>query len=234
MSSMSSEPIVSNPVVTVPALPPIPWTERYFRLLWGIVGIVGFLFIWQLGVVSGLLDRLFVSSPIDVIITAFRLLPSRDFAVHLISTAQCLFGGLLIAVVVGIVVGLPLGWFPRLNAIFEPVIAGIYGVPYIAFLPVIIMWTGIGMTSRIIIVVWSAVFPVMINAIQGAREVENDYLRSVAVSQRPTCRCFSRSLYHHRYPIYWPVCAQASAAPLSALLWPSFSCPLKDLATSSI
>jgi ABC-type nitrate/sulfonate/bicarbonate transport system permease component len=177
MSSMSSEPIVSNPVVTVPALPPIPWTERYFRLLWGIVGIVGFLFIWQLGVVSGLLDRLFVSSPIDVIITAFRLLPSRDFAVHLISTAQCLFGGLLIAVIVGVVVGLPLGWFPRLNAIFEPVIAGIYGVPYIAFLPVIIMWTGIGMTSRIIIVVWSAVFPVMINAIQGAREVEDDYLR---------------------------------------------------------
>ena len=93
MSSMSLEPTVKKAVITVPALPPIPWTERYFRLLWGLVGIVGFLIIWQLGVVSGLLDRLFVSSPIDVIITAFRLLPSRDFSVHLISTAQCLFSG---------------------------------------------------------------------------------------------------------------------------------------------
>jgi len=155
----------------------IPWTERYFRLLWGAVGIVGFILIWQLAVVSGFVDRLFVSTPVDVLITALRLIPSRDFGVHLLSTSQCLFWGLLIALVGGIVIGLPLGWFPMLNAIFEPVIAAIYGVPYIAFLPVIIMWTGIGMTSRIIIVVWSAIFPVMINAVQGAREVEDDYLR---------------------------------------------------------
>ena len=177
MSSISPEQAVEKPFGKVPALPPIRWTERYFRLLWGVAGISGFLIIWQLGVVSGLLDRLFVSTPIDVLITAFRLLPSRDFDVHLVSTAQCLFLGLFIALLGGIVIGLPLGWFPTLNAMFEPVIAGIYGVPYIAFLPVIIMWTGIGMTSRIIIVVWSAVFPVMINAIQGAREVDDDYLR---------------------------------------------------------
>jgi ABC-type nitrate/sulfonate/bicarbonate transport system permease component len=176
MSSMS-DPTLEKPAVTLPALPPIRWTERYFRVLWGLVGILGFLAIWQLGVATGLLDRLFVSTPIDVLTTALRLLPSRDFGVHLASTAQCLFLGLFIAILGGVVVGLPLGWFPTLNAIFEPVIAAIYGVPYIAFLPVIIMWTGIGMTSRIIIVVWSAIFPVMINAIQGAREVEDDYLR---------------------------------------------------------
>ncbi len=177
MSSISPEQAAEKPFGTVPALPPIRWTERYFRLLWGVAGISSFLIIWQLGVVSGLLDRLFVSTPIDVLITAVRLLPSRDFDVHLVSTAQCLFLGLFIALLGGIVIGLPLGWFPTLNAMFEPVIAGIYGVPYIAFLPVIIMWTGIGVTSRIIIVVWSAVFPVMINAIQGAREVDDDYLR---------------------------------------------------------
>src|SRR5215470_13922446 len=176
MSSMF-EPTVEKPAVSLPALLPIRWTERYFRVLWGLVGILGFLAIWQLGVITGLLDRLFVSTPIDVLTTAFRLLPSRDFGVHLASTAQCLFLGLFIALLGGVAVGLPLGWFPTLNAIFEPVIAGIYGVPYIAFLPVIIMWTGIGMTSRIIIVVWSAIFPVMINAIQGAREVDDDYLR---------------------------------------------------------
>ena len=39
----------------------IPWTERYFRLLWGAVGIVGFILVWQLAVVSGFVDRLFVS-----------------------------------------------------------------------------------------------------------------------------------------------------------------------------
>jgi NitT/TauT family transport system permease protein len=174
---MSSEPAIDQALPLMPALPPIRWTQRYFRLLWGATGIFGCLILWQIGVSTGLLDKLFVSTPMDVLITAIHLLPSSEFGIHLTSTAQCLLAGLLIALFAGVVIGLPLGWFPTLNAMFEPVIAAIYGVPYIAFLPVIIMWTGIGMTSRIIIVVWSAVFPVMINAIQGTREVNADYLR---------------------------------------------------------
>ena len=67
--------------------------------------------------------------------------------------------------------------FLGLNATFEPVIPAVYGVPYTAFLPVIIMWTGIGMTSRVIIVFWSAVFPLIINSIQGARGVDDNFLR---------------------------------------------------------
>ena len=154
---------------TFPNLPSVHWTERYFRLVWGAVGIVGCLLLWQLGSSTGVFDPLFVSSPLEVLRTAVRLLPSPEFLGHLSITSQCLFLGLSIAFVVGVFVGLPIGWFPRLNAIFEPVIAAVYGVPYIAFLPVIIMWTGIGMTSRVIIVFWSAVFPLIINSIQGAR-----------------------------------------------------------------
>lgn len=158
-------------------LPPVPWTERYFRLLCGAAGLLGFLLLWQVGAMTGLLDPLFVSTPVEVLRTALRLIPSADFDRHLLSTGQSLFLGLSIALVIGVAVGLPLGWSPTLHAVFEPVIAAVYGVPYIAFLPVIIMWTGIGATSRIIIVVWSAIFPLMINTIQGAREVNEDYLR---------------------------------------------------------
>jgi len=161
----------------IASLPPVPWTERYFRLLWGSVGIAGCLVVWQLGSATGALDPLFVSSPLEVVRTALRLLPSPEFLGHLSVTAQCLFLGLFGALFAGVLIGLPTGWFPRLHATFEPVIAAVYGVPYIAFLPVIIMWTGIGMTSRMIIVFWSAVFPLMINAIQGAREVDENYLR---------------------------------------------------------
>jgi len=177
MSSISTKQGLAKEVGALSALPPIRWTERYFRLLWGSIGVFGFLLLWQAGVVAGLLDPLFTSTPVEVLLTAFRLVPSRDFGVHFVSTAQSLFLGLLIALAGGVIFGLPLGWFPTLHAIFEPVIAAVYGVPYIAFLPVIIMWTGIGTTSRVIIVVWSAIFPLMINSIQGAREVDDNYLR---------------------------------------------------------
>ncbi|HEY1232632.1 MAG TPA: ABC transporter permease [Candidatus Binatia bacterium] len=161
----------------LPSLPPVHWTERYFRLVWGTVGIVGCLLFWQLGSSIGVFDPLFVSSPAEVGGTAMKLLPSPEFLGHVSTTAQCLFVGLFTALFIGVVVGLPIGWFPRLHATFEPVIAAVYGVPYIAFLPVIIMWTGIGMTSRVIIVFWSAVFPLIINSVQGAREVDENFLR---------------------------------------------------------
>jgi ABC-type nitrate/sulfonate/bicarbonate transport system permease component len=177
MASLSTQQSLSKEIANYVTLPPIPWTERYFSLLYGAIGIFGCLLLWQIGTTAGLLDPLFVSSPVEVTRTALKLIPSRDFGAHFISTAQCLFLGLLIALMAGIFFGLPLGWFPTLHATFEPVIAAVYGVPYIAFLPVIIMWTGIGMTSRVIIVVWSAVFPLLINAIQGAREVDDNYLR---------------------------------------------------------
>jgi len=168
---------VIEPLRDIPTLPPLHWTERYFRLVWGSVGIVGCLFCWQIGSSVGVFDPLFVSSPAEVARTALKLLPSPEFLGHLLVTTECLFTGLASAVLLGVLVGLPVGWFPRLHAIFEPVIAAVYGVPYIAFLPVIIMWTGIGMTSRVIIVFWSAVFPLIINSVQGAREVDENFLR---------------------------------------------------------
>ena len=177
MPASSSQRASAIETKSFPNLPPVHWTERYFRLVWGAVGIVGCLLLWQFGSSTGVFDPLFVSSPLEVLRTAVRLLPSPEFLGHLFITSQCLFLGLSIALVVGVLVGLPIGWFPRLNATFEPVIAAVYGVPYIAFLPVIIMWTGIGMTSRVIIVFWSAVFPLIINSIQGARGVDDNFLR---------------------------------------------------------
>jgi ABC-type nitrate/sulfonate/bicarbonate transport system permease component len=177
MSSSSNAPVLSKEMTDYPTISPVHWTERYFRLLWGSLGIAGFLSLWQLGSSLGVFDPLFVSSPIEVLRTAIRIVPSAEFMVHLATTTQCLFLGLFSALFVGVFIGLPIGWFPRLNATLEPVIAAVYGVPYIAFLPVIIMWTGIGLTSRVIIVFWSAVFPLIINSIQGAREVDENYLR---------------------------------------------------------
>jgi ABC-type nitrate/sulfonate/bicarbonate transport system permease component len=177
MSSSIDHAALANSAKPIPMVPPVAWTERYFRLLWGTVGITGCLIAWQIGSSAGLLDPLFVSSPVEVLRTAIRIIPSAEFIGHVSNTAQTLFMGLVIAMIVGVFVGLPIGWFPRLNATFEPVIAAVYGVPYIAFLPVIIMWTGIGMLSRVIIVFWSAVFPLIINSIQGAREVDDNYLR---------------------------------------------------------
>ena len=131
MSSSIDHAALANSAKPIPMVPPVAWTERYFRLLWGTVGITGCLIAWQIGSSAGLLDPLFVSSPVEVLRTAIRIIPSAEFIGHVSNTAQTLFMGLVIAMIVGVFVGLPIGWFPRLNATFEPVIAAVYGVPYI-------------------------------------------------------------------------------------------------------
>lgn len=177
MTTISTNQPLAQGTGVLPMLPPIHWSERYFRLIWGSLGIAGCLVFWQLGSSLQLWDPLFVSSPVEVVRAALKIIPSKEFLGHVSATVQCLFLGLFLALFIGVFSGLPIGWFPRLNATLEPVIAAVYGIPYIAFLPVIIMWTGIGMTSRVIIVLWSAVFPLAINSIQGARAVDENYLR---------------------------------------------------------
>ena len=168
-------------------LPPIPWTQRYGRVLWGFTGFVGLLLLWQIGILSGFLDPVFVSSPSAVLVAGIKMVHSGDFLTNLATTSKSIFVGLGVAFIIGVTVGLIIGWFPTIHALLEPVITGLYAMPYVAFLPMIIMWTGIGNTSRTIIVIWSAIFPLIINTIQGVREIDKGYLRvarSFAASRR--------------------------------------------------
>ncbi len=158
-------------------LPPPTWMEHYGRFFWGTLGILAILLFWQAAAFIRLVDPLFVSSPVAILKAAVQLIPSREFAQNFLSTAESLFLGLAIALFAGLALGLPTGWFPTVHSILEPIIAAVYAVPYVAFLPVVIMWTGIGTASRVIIVTWSAIFPLLINSIQGAREVNEDFLR---------------------------------------------------------
>ena len=100
MSAISSEQRSATEPKVLPTLPSVHWTERYFRFLWGTVGIVGCLLLWQLGSSTEVLDPLFVSSPLEVLRTALRLLPSPEFLGHLFITPQCLCLGLSIALTV--------------------------------------------------------------------------------------------------------------------------------------
>src|SRR4029078_8266223 len=92
-------------LTSIPTLSPMHWTERYFRLVWGSVGIVGCLFCWEIGSSVGVIEPLFVSSPCEVSRTALKLLPSPEFLGDLLVTSECLLLGLSRASVARVLVG---------------------------------------------------------------------------------------------------------------------------------
>jgi len=75
--------------------------------------------------------------------------------------------GLFVSIVLGVLLGVPMGWYKNVSKTFDPLLSGIYATPLIALLPLIIMLFGLGSISKIIMTVLAAVFPILINTMVG-------------------------------------------------------------------
>ena len=74
--------------------------------------------------------------------------------------------------------GVVIGWYRRLAMVFEPFVNALYATPRVALVPLILIWFGIGMWSKVFIVFINAFFPVLINTIGGIRATDADLLRA--------------------------------------------------------
>jgi ABC-type nitrate/sulfonate/bicarbonate transport system permease component len=86
--------------------------------------------------------------------------------------------GFGIALVSGVVIGVIVGWYRRVRMIADPFLNALYAAPRIALMPLIIIWFGIGMWSKVFIVFLSAFFPILVNTVAGIRNMDRDLLRA--------------------------------------------------------
>jgi NitT/TauT family transport system permease protein len=143
----------------------------------GVAGVVGGLVIWELAARLGLLNPLLSSSPTRVARSLADLYHRGVLVPAFLSSAK-LFGiGFGLALAIGLPVGAAIGWYPRLRAIFDPWVSLIYASPRIAFIPLIVLWAGIGLHSQIVLVVLIAIFPIIINTATGIGTVDRDHMR---------------------------------------------------------
>lgn len=161
------------------------------RLLLGVLGVVVVLGVWQLAVSLGWMRRSMMSSPsliADRIVTELqgdRLIPS------LWVTLRAYLIGLAIATVVGIPIGFVGGWSKKASYVLEPWLAGLNATPTVAIVPLILIWLGIGQTSKVFIVFLFAVFPYAFNTMVGVRQSEATFIdvgRSFGASQSKIIR----------------------------------------------
>ena len=86
--------------------------------------------------------------------------------------------GFGIALVTGVVFGVLIGWYRRVRLLSDPFLNALYAAPRIAMMPLIIIWFGIGMWSKVFIVFLSAFFPILVNTVAGIRNMDRDLLRA--------------------------------------------------------
>ncbi len=107
---------------------------------------------------------------------------------HLRVSGTEFFAGFAIAIVIGVPLGILMGWYSRLNAVLEPFVSALYATPRIALLPLVVIWFGIGLASKVAIVFLGAIFPILVNTITGVRTIDADFIkvaRSFGVQRPP-------------------------------------------------
>lgn len=174
---------VSAPVGRL-ASPVSFWRRR--NVLLGLGTMVVFLLLWELAPALGLVNPLFSSSPSRIISAAQWLFANGLWNDIWVSASEFALGFGL-AVVIGIPVGVALGWVPTLRAMFEPMVMGLYAVPRIALMPLIILWLGIGLESKVAVVFLGAVFSIIVSVTAGVGTADGVLVkcaRSFGASER--------------------------------------------------
>jgi NitT/TauT family transport system permease protein len=164
--------------------PSIFWSIRqsfphWLAVFLSLIALVVPLGIWAVLSYSGWVNPLFLPTPIAVLQSGVQMFQKENLLLDVFASCNRVFLGFLLAAVVGIPIGVAMGTFYSMESLFSPIVGTVRYMPVVAFVPLIILWTGLSETAKIIIIFLGIVF---YNAIMVADAVKfiPDELLSVA------------------------------------------------------
>ncbi len=140
------------------------------KKLLGTAGVVTFLTVWELvGNVLQIINPMFMSAPSLILKAGIDMFSSGEIYNDLYVSGTELFWGFALSALVAIPFGIMVGWYKRMSYIFDPFINAMNATPRVALLPLVIIWLGIGILSKVGIIFLGAVFPILINVRDGVK-----------------------------------------------------------------
>jgi NitT/TauT family transport system permease protein len=148
---------------------------------YGFLAII--LIVWEL--VGPSINPIFFTYPSRIAIAFYGLLMSGELGYYLVQSLEVLIYGLSIAILIGIPLAVLMARVRWLDWALDLPISAFYATPLVALVPILVLWFGIYLQAKIIVVFLFAVFPIIINTYQGVRECDRNMLE-VARSFRST------------------------------------------------
>lgn len=139
--------------------------------------LIAVLAVWETLGASGLIDPLFISSPSRIVAAGWQLARERDFWNDLKISGSEFILGYGAAVALAIPLGLAVGLSKRLQYMLSPFVDTLNAVPRVTLLPLIVIWFGIGLWSKVAVVFLGAVIPILINTQSGVKTSEARFIR---------------------------------------------------------
>ncbi|HUA54601.1 MAG TPA: ABC transporter permease [Candidatus Sulfotelmatobacter sp.] len=158
------------------------------RRLWAAsYPLVLLVVVWEAAARAGLARPLFLPAFSTVVAQLWPLLQSGDVIEPLLRSVLRALGGLALAAACGIALGIAMARVAWFHWLLDPLVAIAFPAPKIAFVPIFILWFGIGDLSKVLLVAFTCVFPMLVSAYDGARGVSLVLLwsaRSMGASPR--------------------------------------------------
>ena len=140
------------------------------RKILGTISVVIFLTIWELiGNTLQLINPMFMSAPSLVTKAAVQLFTSGEIWNDLYVSGIEFFWGYGLSIIFAIPFGIAIGWYKKFAYICDPFVNAMNATPRVALLPLVIIWLGIGILSKVGIIFLGAVFPLLINTRDGVK-----------------------------------------------------------------
>jgi NitT/TauT family transport system permease protein len=163
--------------------------RRFEPTILGTGTIVLLLLVWQflpnfVPMKAG--TKLFFTVPSHIADTLWTMFATGSIWKPLGVSASAFAIGLLMAIVVGLPLGVLLGRSATLNAMVDPFITAFNATPRLVFLPLLMLWFGIGIWSKVAVVFLGALFPLLINTYEGVRNADKlliNVVRSFGASE---------------------------------------------------
>jgi sulfonate transport system permease protein len=142
----------------------------YIWLSWIIPAVV--VLLWETAARVGFIAPQVLPAPSSVLETALNLARNGDLFVHLGVSLLRAAGGFVIGGTLGLALGVIVGFSPLAQALLDRSVQMVRAVPFLAMLPLVIVWFGVGEVAKIFLVALAVLFPIYINTMLGIRQID--------------------------------------------------------------
>ena len=182
----------------------------YFFCIWE--------FISYLNVRGGWFNPVFLPSPVTVVETAYEYLLNGTLVLHIGMSFYRMIVGFLIGVAASLVVGIMIAMSRTWDNLLSPIINMVGPIPVFAFLPMFLIWFGIGEASKIALIAYATFVPMLIYIIGGIRETDPLLIRSAKSLGATSFQIFTKVILNSAMPKIFEGMKMSLALTFSALV----------------
>ena len=144
------------------------------RIGYGLAFFALFVALWSVATFGGYVQRLFLADPLTMVGEGYNLMVRYGFSFDIMMTIWRVVGGFVLAVIVALPIGILMGAYKPIEAFLEPFVSFARYLPASAFIPLLILWAGIGETQKLLVIFIGSVFQLILMIAVSVGSIRRD------------------------------------------------------------